>query len=101
MGNRKKIIFNTNRLNDIENKKVIKKWNVKDFLVIPNEYTVIIQTIDNHFIKIYENEDGIFINDNNTTEALDNTKINFIIFLLLLIAFVIFSPTFNNKNTYF
>ena len=76
MGNRKKIIFNTNRLNDIENKKVIKKWNVKDFLVIPNEYTVIIQTIDNHFIKIYENEDGIFINDNNTTEALDNTKIN-------------------------
>ncbi len=61
MGNRTKILFKDNKLIDIFTKKTLYEWNVKDYVIIPNIYTVLIRTFDNTYYKIYENDNGVYI----------------------------------------
>lgn len=76
MGNRKKILFKENKLIDIETENNIKEFNIKDYLIIPNEYTVLIKDKDGKFQKIYENEEGVFIETQNEKILVNGTGIN-------------------------
>lgn len=61
---RKKIIYLNGKLMNFDDKSVIHDFGkVKFDLVIPNIYTVIVVTTDNHYYKITENSKGIYIND--------------------------------------
>jgi len=76
MANRRKMIYIDNKLIDLETKKIIKKFNVKEQFIIPNIYTVIIETYNGKYIKIYEDNDGIHYIENKKEELLDDNKIN-------------------------
>ena len=68
--NREKILYKDGELVDIFSNEVIAKYDVKEQLIIPNIFTVIIRTKNDEYIKIHENEDGVFIND----EVIKNTN---------------------------
>lgn len=70
MANRTKILYKDGKLIDIKTKKILKEFNYKEELIIPNEYTVILKDSKDNIIKIYENEMGIFISQNNKLETL-------------------------------
>lgn len=74
LGNRKKYLYKPNKIIDIETKKEIITFKEKEHMIVPNLYTVIIETIDGDFIKIEENEDGIFYIVNDKKKILDGTK---------------------------
>ena len=76
MANRKKLIYQNNQLIDLESKKVLKDFNVKEQLIIPNIYTVIIETNDGKYIKIFEDNEGIHYVENKKEEMLDDKKVN-------------------------
>jgi len=76
LANRKKLIYTNNKLINVETKEVIKEFDVKEQFIIPNIYTVIIETNNNDYIKIYEDSDGIHYIENKKEELLDDNKIN-------------------------
>ena len=78
MANRRKIYFHTNQLIDIETKEVILEFDEKEHYIIPNLYTVLIETKNNEFIKIVEDSDGVHYISNKKEFIIDgtNTKIN-------------------------
>ena len=76
MANRRKILYQKNRLVDVETKEIIKEFTEKEHYIIPNIYTVIIETTNSKYIKIYEDENGITYQVNDKKEMLDNTKVN-------------------------
>lgn len=61
-GNRKKILYKDGKLIDLFNNKVLYSFDITDYLIIPNEFTVLIKS-NNKFYKIYENSTGVYIND--------------------------------------
>ena len=70
MGNREKLIYKNGSLISVHNQKTLYKWNVKEEIIIPNDYTVFLSTTDNKKVFIYEDEKGVFIETNGKTEAL-------------------------------
>lgn len=76
MANRRKMIYQNNKLIDLETKKIIKEFNVKEQFIIPNIYTVIIETKNGDYVKIYEDNEGIHYIKNDKEEFLDTNKVN-------------------------
>lgn len=73
MGNRKKLLYKDGEIIDIFNNKILFKWNVKDYLIIPNEYSVILYTKNGKNIKIYEDKHGVFIEENGEKRIIEGT----------------------------
>ena len=48
---------------------------MKEYLIIPNEYMVILSTNQGDYIKIYENENGVFVKENDD-ELIEGTDIH-------------------------
>ena len=57
MKNRKKMVFKESCLIDLQTGGIVKQFAVDTFLVIPNEYTVLIRGKGGQFTKIYENNE--------------------------------------------
>ena len=74
LGNRKKYLYKPNKIIDIETKKEIISFKEKEHLIIPNLYTVIIETMDGDFIQIKETEEGVFYIVNDKEKTLEGTK---------------------------
>lgn len=74
LGNRRKIIFKNNKLIALDTNKVLYKFVVKERLIVPNEYAVLIQTVDNEFIKIYEDEAGVHYQKDNKDTIIEGTN---------------------------
>ncbi len=72
MGSRAKLLYKDGKLTNIQTKEVLYSWDVDNFLIIPNDYTVVLITKDGKKVKIEENENGIYVND----EVVDNTYID-------------------------
>ena len=58
-GNRRKLLYKHSCLIDIESGEKLYTFNEKEVKVIPNIYTVIIETKNGDLIKIYEDETGV------------------------------------------
>lgn len=78
LGNRRKLLFKNDSLIDIESGNKIFTWNVLNSVVIPNIYTVLIETSENKYIKLYEDDDGVHYVNNDIDTIIENTdkKIN-------------------------
>lgn len=78
LGNRKKIYYKPNVLIDIETNEVLYSFTEKTHLLIPNEYSVIIETAENDYIKIKEDNEGVHFIKNGQDEIIKGTdkKIN-------------------------
>ena len=75
LGNRRKILFKDNKLIDIESGKTIEDFGEGEYLVVPNAYTVLMKQKDGQNKKIYEDENGVFIETNGKKEVIDGTKV--------------------------
>ena len=75
MANRRKMMYQKNKIIDVDTKEVIKSFEEKEHYIIPNLYTVIIETIDGKYISIKEDKDGIHYIVNKKDTLLDNNKV--------------------------
>ena len=75
LGNRKKILYTKGKLMNIEDKKVLMEFDVEESIIVPNDYSVLIRTKEDDFIKIKEDETGIHIIKNGKDEILEGTNI--------------------------
>lgn len=74
LGNRKKLVYTKGNLIDIDNKEVLYSFNLKEQIIIPNLYSVLIQTKNNDYIKIYEDNLGVHYNKNGKDEIITGTN---------------------------
>lgn len=70
MGNREKLLYKNGSLISVHDQKTLYQWDVKEEIIIPNDYTVFISTTDNKKVFIYEDEKGVFIEINGRKKAL-------------------------------
>lgn len=75
LANREKYLYIKGKLIELDKDKVIYEFNEKDHLIIPNLYTVLIETKNNELIKIYEDNLGVHIEKNNKDKIIKNTNI--------------------------
>ena len=71
---RRKLIYKSSTLIDVETKEILYEFDEDEMMIIPNIYTVIIQTKNNEFIKIYEDEEGVHYNKNGKDKIIDGTN---------------------------
>lgn len=77
MGNRKKFLYKSGKLIDLEKNEIMYDFKVKKEMIIPNMYTVSLITKQAESIIISENEEEIYIKINDSKITLDSgTKIN-------------------------
>ncbi len=74
MGNRKKLVYKENALIDIESSKELYTFKEKEHLIVPNRYMVLIETIDNDYIKIYEDSEGVHYSINDKDTIIEGTN---------------------------
>ena len=74
MGNREKYIYLEGQIKNINTNEIVYSFEEKEHYIIPNLYTVLVQTKDNEFIEIKETEDGVYYNDKVLPKT--NIKIN-------------------------
>ena len=74
MGNRKKLLYRNNSLIDISSSKEIYTFKEKEHLIVPNRYMVLIETIDNEYIKIYEDSEGVHFSINDKDTIIEGTN---------------------------
>ncbi|MDD3341509.1 MAG: hypothetical protein PHN72_04920 [Bacilli bacterium] len=74
LGNRTKLLFKEGKLINLEDNTVLKEWDTENYLVIPNLYSVILQTKDGKMIKIVEEETGIYVTENDKKTRLEGTE---------------------------
>lgn len=70
MVDRRKMVYRRGKLYDLFTKEVIKKWSVKAEFIIPSEYTVALLDENNKLVKIFENEDGVFVKEDDAEAIL-------------------------------
>jgi hypothetical protein len=73
MGNRTKLLYKDGKLVNAINGTIIREWQLKGQTIIPNDYKVIIETLSNVPVSIFENEKGIFINENGKETIIEGT----------------------------
>ena len=77
MVDREKILYKGGKLIDMKTKKVLKEFNYAHELIIPNEYTVLLANKDGAITKIYENEDGVFVEENGHKDTITSGNVKF------------------------
>lgn len=73
-GPRRKLMYKPGILMDIDSREVIYEFEEEESMIIPNIYTVIIETKDNKYIKIYEDKDGVHYNVDGKDEVVEGTS---------------------------
>lgn len=73
LGNRRKLLYKEGTLRDLETNEIVQKWDVKEELVIPNLYTVILETKEGSMIKLHEDEKGVSIEENGKKDKIEGT----------------------------
>jgi len=73
MGNRTKLLYKNGKLINSITGETIHEWECKNESIIPNDYTVKLETESGKKISIYENEKGVFISENNADYLIPGT----------------------------
>lgn len=75
LANRRKIYYKPGELIDIETDEKILSFTEKNHIIVPNTYTVLIETIEGNFIKVYEDENGVHIERDGKETIIEGTEI--------------------------
>jgi hypothetical protein len=67
MGLRPKFLYKNGALLDARNGEVVRKWDLRDDVILPADYTVVVHTRDGVEVRLFENEQGLFIESNTET----------------------------------
>lgn len=77
MVDREKLLYKNGQLINVKTKKIVREFPHRYEVIIPNEYTVLLSDDNNNITKIYENEDGVFLENNEKVEILTKGKQKF------------------------
>ena len=77
MVDRDKLLYKDGKIIDVRSKKIIRELPHKYEVIIPNEYTVLLADEKNNITRIYEDENGVFLENNEKTETLTKGKQKF------------------------
>lgn len=70
MGPRLKLVYHAGRLTDAQSGKAIREWEVLDQQIVPSEYTVAIKTKGGRIVVVFEDEEGLWIEEQGQRELL-------------------------------
>jgi hypothetical protein len=76
MGPRRKMIYENGVLKDLYTGKVVKSWKVINEKIIPPDYEVKITADNNRTVKIFEDEKGIWINEDGKDQLISGGEVN-------------------------
>lgn len=69
MGARRKLVYKSGVLSDALNGSELRKWDVKSQKIVPSEYSVFITCGNGREVIAFENEGGVYIQENDAAEA--------------------------------
>lgn len=67
MGNRQKLLYKNGKIVHALTGNIIKQWNIVKETIIPNEYTVLLETEAGKAIAIFEDERAVWVQSDKTT----------------------------------
>jgi hypothetical protein len=70
MGPRRKLLYKSGKLTDIRTGEVVREWDARSELIEPSEYRVFFQTTSGRTIRIHEDEQGIWLDENGLKSSL-------------------------------
>ena len=73
MGLRSKFLYKAGALMDAQSGKVIRKWDVRGDVILPADYSVIMRTMNGVEVRIFETEDGVFVE--STVESRERERL--------------------------
>lgn len=73
MGERDKLLYKEGQLLDASDGRLLFKWTLKNEMIIPNEYAVILETEGSERIVLLEDENGIWKVDSKSRTELDTS----------------------------
>ncbi len=73
LGDREKLLYKDGKIITIDSGEVIKEFDEDYSLIIPNEMTILIKEKNGNYSKIYENNDGVYIESNNEKNLIEGT----------------------------
>jgi len=76
MGNRRKMVYRDGALRDSLTQQVITEWNVSHEVILPPEYLVVIETENGELVHILEDEQGIWVAENDKFRRLSAGKLS-------------------------
>jgi hypothetical protein len=76
MGSRRKMLYKDGSLLDSLTGEIIKKWQIAKELIIPPSYEVDLTTTDGKRVLIYEDEQGVWLKENDKVTLLSGGRVN-------------------------
>jgi hypothetical protein len=73
MGNRTKLLYKNGKLINAITNEVINDWSVRSETIIPNDYRVNLVTLSSIPVRIFENEQGVFISESGKETLVEGT----------------------------
>lgn len=74
MGNREKLIYKNGVLRNLITGDTIREWEVTECKIIPSIYTVLLSLKGGSGVAIYENEDGVWLEENGKKVLIEGTS---------------------------
>jgi hypothetical protein len=74
MGNRTKLVYKNGILKNAVTGEIFKKWNVVKEIIVPPDYSVYLKLTDGNSITIREDEQAVWISDNQGRIAVAGTN---------------------------
>lgn len=74
LGNRRKLYYKESTIIDLDTNETLYSFTEKEHIIIPNIYTIIIETEENDYIKIYEDNEGVHFNKNGEDKVIEGTE---------------------------
>ena len=74
MGNRDKFLYKEGKLINALTGDLIFSWEVEEEKILPNEYTILLHTAAEGWINIKEDENGIWLNQNEEIKRINKKK---------------------------
>lgn len=70
MADRRKMVYKNGKIYDLFTQEIIKQWDIKEELIVPNSYQVLLIDNNNQLINIYEDKTGVYVKVNDDKELL-------------------------------
>ena len=75
LGNRKKLVYTVDCLKDAKTGHILYQFDPKEYIIVPNEYAILMETVKGDFIKLYEDNEGVHYNKNGKDKIIDGTAV--------------------------
>lgn len=77
MGERRKMVYRENKLIDLEEQKVVRKFeDIQTDKIIPDEYKVVLTKKDGSEVVICEDEKAVWLREGNSLDSIEGTTHN-------------------------